>query len=299
MKILFTNLRLACLAFLVGCFLWAIGESQKEKFMEDDELKKQILAYNREIIERENIGEIEKKSYVFMDELLESKNLKVRKLTLLVLRHINIPWCFDLYVKGYNDKIESNRVFSGQGIKKLNLPDKNEQVYKLIELQYKKHPGEEGRIIMDLILTLGNTGNESDIEPLLILKNKENETDIIEVYNMALAKVGYVKAIRDLEKKLIASTPEEKKEALEHINYLENPDWIKKVSPLLLDEGIADIVHFGRNKSFKRPVCSHVINTLKIIDPENKLDFDDPVPKPYNEEQIKIARELYGVTEEE
>lgn len=273
---------------------------KKDGFMTDREIEQLMAKGDGSFLTNESIKSIEFKEYNFVKKYINSNNRDVRNVALIFCNTIAQPWCFDNFIKALYDPIISHRSIAAEGIFKLSPKDKKEKIYENIHSLFSEGQNGSQFAVDYLILTIGNIGNETDIQLLLEMKEKYYITENLQqAYQKALAKLGHKKSFEEIQDEIQSGNPRDKWQALWKIEYINNPVWVPIVKPLLLDESIASSWQKGRGKiRYDRRVCDFALSTLKRIDPENKIPYDFLRMPPYKDEEIQHVRELYGVTQD-
>ncbi len=266
--------------------------------MDDSAIEQMLSTGNASILNPENQAKIQKKDYPFAKRYLRDKSPDVRSTTLSFLCFINQPWCFPLLLSSMRDPVVTNRAIAAEGLLKLSLPDSKRFLFDELTFQYQNYQGDQLLPLEGLILSIGNTGTKDDIERLLALRSREKTELLMSAYQKALAKLGYPKSVTKIEHDLIGGDAVQKMDALETVNYIGTSYWVPMVTPLLNDESVAQSSMIGDVKITKK-VCDLAINTLRIIDPEKRITFEDPYaskgPIPYSREQVAGAKKAYGL----
>jgi HEAT repeat protein len=219
----------------------------------------------------------------------------VRELAANILEHVNQPWTFPLLVELLKDAPNSTPSTAANAIYDLNMKDKKHEILGEVIRICAVDSSDSYRIVASkLILSIGNIGGKEDIDPLLTLERKEPWPELKAEFQKALAKLGYLKSVREIENELLHSDGRGKVAAMEKVKYLNDTAWIPKVVPMLLDEEEGSAGHIGP-ANFRWKVCEHAIDLLRIIDPEKRITFPEVRPMNYSHEQLTQARQAYGL----
>jgi hypothetical protein len=269
--------------------------------MEHSEIEEMIKNKDQSLLSPETMEQIEPAKFSFLEKYLKDKDNDVRDLVFGLLEakaHIDN---FDLFITGLEDKVRINSFFASRAIYKTCIPEKKEAVYNAIEWQNNNFKKEEDSVLEYLILSIGKVGDESDIEPLLALKQKERFEDNLTAYQKALAKLGYPIAIREIKKELLTGEAHEKEKAFKKVIYINKKQWIETVAPLLWDEQSCSTVEKGESIRYTRRVCDHAAETLMEIDPNYRGSFtaEDVIPLPFSDDQMEEIRNLYPKPEKQ
>lgn len=264
--------------------------------MTGDEIERRIRENDFSGLTEEKFATVEKQEFSFYKNYLHSSE-DSKEMLLAFLQHINQPWCFRYYLELLKDPAPSIRSSAAQGILSLGKDVDAEMV--LSEIIRLNSGNEDDRIygIAALALAVGNSRDGKYLEPLLVLYQKETDSDIRSAYFKALAKLGYQKFIREIEHDLVFADGRGKQSALLIVSYLKDPIWIEKIKPLLLDEDSSLSYPLGKKTVLFR-ICDLTINVLREIDPENKITFATKTFH-YLPEELKAVRKIYGVPEKQ
>jgi hypothetical protein len=247
-----------------------------------------------DILSPDIIRNIEKKEYPFVGKYIKSTNPHVRDVTISFLRQMEQPWCYPFYMISLNDPVASNRALTGQGILALKSMGKTEDLFAAIEKEKTRFSPEEWAAFPYLIQTIGNIANSGDIEKLKKTVGSVTNDAISIALHSALAKLGDEKAVHQIEESLLRGSPPEKMDALDIVNYLDNRSWIPKVITLLHDRSTAMSFEIGPHRVIKR-VCDFAVNTLILIDTGKKIPLKPMEAFPYNDKDILLVKEMYGL----
>lgn len=232
--------------------------------------------------------------YSQLSDLAASKNPEVREVLVRFALSYQKEWSKKILFTLIRAPETSVRSMAAAGLKERAKPADGKPLLKELELQLAQKPVAE-LAKLELSLAIGNSGDKETMEPLLGIRKLENDPEIGEAMDMALAKLGYVKELRRMEGVLDHGTPVQIKQALAEIEYIGSPEWTAKVVPLLADDRVAEVKSLGP-VSFRFKVCDLAINTLILIDPKKRMPFPRrDSDSPYKAEDHKKARMAYGL----
>ncbi len=220
--------------------------------------------------------------------------LKSRELVLDIVETFFTDWSFEVLFQDLHDKDESIQCRSAEILSERARPKDGKRLLQELEQRYTQPishlPNRE------IVLAVGNSNDSSAMEPLLTLRKKEKDREALEGYDMALAKVGYIKEIRKLEFALEHGPAPDKAKALTTLRYVNKPEWIPKVIPLLTNKMVARQTSLGP-ATFHIRVCDEAIATLGTIDPAKKIPFEvsSIFGNPFSDEQVRQAQQAYGL----
>ena len=171
-----------------------------------------------------------------------------------------------------------------------------------IEKEGNNFPAEDNTVIPYLIKVVGNLGNRDDITKLKKIVSAIHTHELImgdvqEALSAALAKLGDPEAVQTIENKLTVGYPEDRKDALEIIEYIDRGEWIIKVVPLLNDQSIAHQYSKGPTR-IKIRVCDYAVYTLICIDHSKKFTVEMQGSHAYSDSDIEMVKQMYGLGSE-
>ncbi len=254
-----------------------------------------LIRVDSDNVSNETYGSIEKKDYPFLKKYLHDPSEGVRERLTLLLQDFSQPFCFNYYLELLKDTSASIRNLACEGIGMMGSAVDGKALLAEIKRLNSIHSDGREYGVIDLILAIGNTRNPKMLEPLLFLYQHEKDPDIRPAYQKATAKLGYKKTMHEIELELIGSDEFGKSSALAKVNYIDSPEWVEKVKPLLLDERVGWSAPMGPKRITLR-VCDLAVNTMRKIDPEKRIAFPEkPLGMHYSEEEMTAIRKAYGV----
>jgi len=266
----------------------------KGETMDDLTIEKMLSNGDSELLLPEVVKTIERKEYHFIGKYIKSTNPSVRNVAICFLEEIGQPWCYAWYLVALNDPISSHRAIAAEGILRLKINGKSEDLLAEIAKEKMNFPKEEWATIPYLIKAIGNIGSKDDINKLRKIFGYEGNKEVTQALLAACAKLGDEKAVGQIEEKLLLGSSTEKMDALDIVNYINIKSWINSVLPLLNDCSIAVSFEIGAHKVAKR-VCDFAVNTLILIDPEKKIPLEPMEAFPYDDKEILLVKGMYGI----
>jgi HEAT repeat protein len=285
--------RIIVIIFLIAAVLCSCNYA-KGKTLDNHAIEKMLSNGDSELLLPEVVKTIEKKEYPFIGKYVKSTDPSVRNVAICFLEEIGQPWCYAWYLAALNDPIASHRAIAAEGILRLKTVGKSEDLIAEIEKEKRRFPKEEWATIPYLTKAIGNIGSMDDIYKLRKIIGNEGGKEIAQALLSACAKLGDEKAVRQIKESLMMGCSTEKMEALDIVNYLNNPSWIADVLPLLNDRSTALSFEIGPNKVTKR-VCDFAVNTLILIDSEKRIPLEPMEAFPYNDQDILLVKGKYGI----
>src|SRR5690606_32106760 len=291
-----------------ACRKTDLRENEKipEVYMSPEELEKEIKNPESRLFTKEGLSRIEKREYPFFKKYLtdESASEEVRENLILVLHSVNQPWCFGYYLVFLRDRSYSIRMLAADGVLLLDSEvDPAKILAEIKRINSEMHNSRE-RVVIPLILAIGNSRESKVLDPLLDLFEHERsisvggepwKPDAIVSYQKATAKLGFLKSVREIEIELVSGDGYGRFKALEKVEYLNDPAWIEKVKPLLWDEEIGWSAPMGPHRLTQR-VCDHAVMVLKKLDPSATESLRGLVRgQQYSDEEMDTIRKAYGV----
>jgi hypothetical protein len=221
-------------------------------------------------------------------------SLKSRELVLDITENFSTDWSYDVLIQALQDPDESIQCRAAELLSGRARPKDGKRLLEALDQRYAKHLSHLAN--RELVLAAGSANDSSAIEPLLTMRNKEKDKEALEGYDMALAKVGYVKETRKLDFALEHGPAADKAKALTTLRYVNKAEWIPKVVPLLADKMTARHTSLGP-ATFSIRVCDEAITTLGIIDPAKKIPFEvsSIFGIPFSEKKVILAQKAYGL----
>ncbi|MEO6098024.1 MAG: hypothetical protein ABIW76_21120 [Fibrobacteria bacterium] len=269
-------------------------------------MEKQIRDPESRIFTKAGLAKIEKREHPFFKNYMDdaSTSEEVRENLILVLHSINQPWCFSYYLAFMKDRSYSIRMLAADGMMLLDSAANPMKILPEIKrINSEKHELRD-RVVIPLVLSVGNSRDSKALEPLVELFEYERSMsvgreswmpDVLGSFQKATAKLGFLKTVREIERELISGTGRERFKALEKVEYLNDPVWIDKIKPLLLDEEIGWSAPMGPYTATHR-VCDQTVHVLRIMDGSSKIKIRELVRgQEYSDEELDAVRKAYEV----
>jgi HEAT repeat protein len=266
--------------------------------MTDHEIEQMLSIPDDELLSPETLKKVERREYSFVGKYLRSSDTDIRNTALCFIKALGQPWAVPYLFEALRDQISSNRALAARALRKLVSKQDRKALYAEIVWQDKTYIKKEDRITDELVLALGVVADSTDIPLIIELQKSEKVDSYRTAYQMALARCGHVESVNAIKCELAGIDETIRKEALDKLPYLANPDWVPFITPLLLDERIVNSFDFAGSQ-IERRVCDEAIKTLVIIDQKSVFPFPRvqiEAIEPFSKGDIAKVRLMYGIS---
>lgn len=187
---------------------------------------------------------LEKKEYSFYKDYVHSGS-RQKMMLITLLQGAEQPWCFKYYLELLKDHDGAIRSDAAKGISDLGSGIDAKKLMSEIDRLNAVVGNERILGMANLVLAIGNSKDPSLLESLLLHYSKEIDPALREAYQKATAKLGFKKSIREIEIQLLSGDGYQKNDALVKVLYINSPEWVGTLVPLLIDEEVGVSMPWG------------------------------------------------------
>jgi len=200
-------------------------------------------------------------AFPIIEKGLTHPNEDVRELSVLALEKRPEDKAVELLMKSIVDKDMSVQIAA------LHAMAKRPSI-KMVAGLKQALPQVDSDVRGEIVLLLGMCGDASQIEYLRVLlmkAEKEGERELSHDINLALARLGDVAAQKSLLINLNSEQVEDRRDALQDFEYINDPRLVAELKPLLNDTDVAMDIGKGPQHVYLRICDLAVMSVNKVL----------------------------------